>query len=44
VSKISGRRKDGHSQRLPLANNLPANDAADVNLAEHGGHNGRGRS
>jgi hypothetical protein len=43
VSKISKRRKDGRSQRLPLANNLPANNAADGGWAEHGAHNGRGR-
>ena len=42
VSKISKRRKDGRSQRLPLANNLPANNAADGGWAEHGAHNGRG--
>ncbi len=43
VSEISRRRKDGRSQRLPLANNLPANNAADESLAVHGAHNGRGR-
>src|ERR1700722_13136325 len=44
VSKISGGRKDGRSQRLPLANNLLANNAAKEDLAEHGRHNGRGWS
>jgi hypothetical protein len=38
---VSKRRKDGRSQRLSLANNLPAN-AADVVKAVHGAHNGRG--
>src|SRR5262249_31315160 len=35
MSQISKRRKDGRSQRLPLANNLAANDAADGGWAEH---------
>ena len=42
MSQISKRSKDGRSQRLPLANNLPADNAADEGRAEHGAHNGRG--
>jgi hypothetical protein len=34
-------RKDGRSQRMSLANNLLAN-AADMGVAVHGAHNGRG--
>jgi hypothetical protein len=38
---VSKMRKDGRSQRMSLANNLPA-DAADRVVAVHGTHNGRG--
>jgi hypothetical protein len=40
---ISIARKDGHSQRDSLANNLPAN-AADMVKAVHGAENGQARA
>jgi hypothetical protein len=40
---ISIVRKDGHSQRDSLANNLPAN-AADMVKAVHGPQNGHARA
>jgi hypothetical protein len=40
---ISIARKDGHSQRESLANNLPAN-AADIVKAVHGPQNGHPRA
>jgi hypothetical protein len=40
---ISIARKDGHSQRASLANDLPA-DAADMVKAVHGRENGHART